>query len=169
MRDIYIFKIIIYNIYMSDTNINDFFEPDNNNENIINTSEKEIDDIDNNIIFGIDLGTTNSCISYWKNNSLVIIPDENGNKIIPSIVAFTNKSKYVGNSAKNQKEINTENVFYEVKRLIGRKYNDDVIQNEKELLSYSIDKDNNNNILLKSKLKDNKTFIPEAFLGYLSL
>ena len=161
MRDIYIYKIIIYNIYMSDININDFFEPDNNNENIINTSEKEIDDIDNNIIFGIDLGTTNSCISYWKNNSLVIIPDENGNKIIPSIVAFTNKSKYVGNSAKNQKEINTENVFYEVKRLIGRKYNDDVIQNEKELLSYSIDKDNNNNILLKSKLKDNKTFIPE--------
>ena len=145
---------------MADTNINDFFEPDNNTENIINTSEKEIDDIDNNIIFGIDLGTTNSCISYWKNNSLVIIPDENGNKIIPSIVAFTNKSKYVGNSAKNQKEINTENVFYEVKRLIGRKYNDDVIQNEKELLSYSIDKDNNN-ILLKSKLKDNKTFIPE--------
>jgi len=146
---------------MCDTDINDFFEPEHDNKNIINNSEKEIEEIDNDIIFGIDLGTTNSCISYWKNNSLVIIPDENGNKIIPSIVAFTNKSKYVGNSAKNQKEINTENVFYEVKRLIGRKYNDSVIQNEKELLSYSIDKDNNNNILLKSKLKDNKTFIPE--------
>ena len=91
--------------------------------------EKEI------IILGIDLGTTNSCISIWRNNNCEIIPDEYGNKTIPSYVSYTNVSKYVGQSAKNQKDINIENVFYEVKRLLGRSYNEKPVQDCKELLS----------------------------------
>ena len=161
--NIYIFKNNNI-LYMDDSNnidssIVDFFEPEvitNNDYNNINKIEQN-----EKIVFGIDLGTTNSCISYWKNNSLIIIPDEYGNKTIPSIVAYTNKSKYVGYSAKNQKEINTENVFYEVKRLIGRKYTDKNVQNEKELLSYQIEKDNNNNILLQSTIRNNRQFVPE--------
>ena len=56
------------------------------------------------IIIGIDLGTTNSCVSVWRNKKLEIIPDEYGNNTIPSVVAFTNKSIYVGKDAENQKK-----------------------------------------------------------------
>ena len=100
---------------------------------------EESNDIDNEIIIpGIDLGTTNSCISIWRNNNCEIIPDEYGNKTIPSYVSYTNVSKYVGQCAKNQKDINIENVFYEVKRLLGRSYNEKPVQDCKELLSYNI-------------------------------
>lgn len=112
-------------------------------------------------VFGIDLGTTNSCISLWRNNCLEVIPDEYGNKTIPSIVAYSNVSKYVGYDAKNQKDINTDNVFYEVKRLIGRKYDDKDVQNEKEMLSYDIVSDEKNNVCLQSTVQDNRKFTPE--------
>ncbi len=92
-----------------------------------------------NIILGIDLGTTNSCVSIWRNNNLEIIPDENGNNTIPSYVAFTKTSRYVGQEAKNQKDLNPKNVFYEVKRLIGRKIDDTSVKNDLEFLTYDID------------------------------
>lgn len=90
------------------------------------------------IIPGIDLGTTNSCISIWRNGNCEVIPDEYGNKTIPSYVSYTKYNKYVGNDAKKQKEININNVFYGVKRLIGRRYNDKNVSDLKDLLSYNI-------------------------------
>ena len=143
----------------TDSDSEDFLEflSNNKNEIIKNEEEKE----DKNIVLGIDLGTTNSCISYWKNNKLEIIPDEYGNKTIPSYVAYTNVSKYIGNDAKNQKDINSENVFYEVKRLIGKKFNDESVKREKTLLSYKIEEDKNGGICLKTTLKDNKLITPE--------
>ena len=123
---------------------------------------------DKDIIVGIDLGTTNSCICYWKDNNLVVIPDEKGNKTIPSYVGYTNVNKYVGFEAKNQSVLNANNVYYEVKRLIGRKYNDPEVLREKNLLSYKIIGDENDNIRLLSSLvvnnlddKDYKVFTPE--------
>lgn len=113
------------------------------------------------IIVGIDLGTTNSCIAIWRNNNLEIIPDENGNKTIPSYVAFTNISKYIGYDARNQKNLNPGNVYYEVKRLIGRKFSDIEVQQNKKFLTYNIKGDENDNIILTSELKDNKCFTPE--------
>jgi heat shock protein 1/8 len=115
------------------------------------------------IIVGIDLGTTNSLIAVWRNNNLEIIQDENGNNSIPSIVAFTNRSRYIGQDAKNQKELNPKNVYYEVKRLIGRKINDVSVINDMEFLSYDIvgDTDNQDNIIIKSDESINKTFTPE--------
>ena len=63
---------------------------------------EESNDIDNEIIIpGIDLGTTNSCISIWRNNNCEIIPDEYGNKTIPSYVSFTSEERYIGEVAKN--------------------------------------------------------------------
>ena len=76
------------------------------------------DNIIDELIIGIDLGTTNSCVSYWKDNNLVVIPDDKGNKTIPSYVSYTNINKYIGLDAKNQSVINANNVYYEVKRLI---------------------------------------------------
>lgn len=100
------------------------------------------------MIIGIDLGTTNSCVSVWRNNKFEIIPDKYGNTTIPSIVAFTKISKYVGHSAKNQTEINPLNTFYEIKRLIGRKITEIC---DMEFYNYEICCNENGNILVKSE------------------
>ena len=92
-----------------------------------------------NIILGIDLGTTNSCVSIWRNNNLEIIPDENGNNTIPSYVAFTKTNRYIGQEAKKQKDLNPKKVFYEVKRLIGRKIDDTSVKNDLEFLTFDLE------------------------------
>ena len=115
----------------------------------------------NEYVVGIDLGTTNSCVSIWRNNNLEIIPDEYGNRTIPSFVAYTNIHRYVGSDAKNQTEINPENVFFEIKRLIGRKFDDPIVSREQQFLSYKINKDENDNIKLSSTINNNKIFSPE--------
>lgn len=123
--------------------------------------EAMVDYIEDKNIIGIDLGTTNSCASIWRNNNLEIIPDEYGNRTIPSYVAYTNVNRYIGIDAKNQKDINTANVFYEIKRLIGRKINDPYIEKQKHFFSYKIDGSSNGNIVLVSELNNNKKFTPE--------
>jgi len=138
------------------------------NDNIINFIQTNIQtnnlqtlEDEEEIIVGIDLGTTTSCVCYWREGNCVVIPDEKGNKTIPSYVGYTNKSRYVGIDAKNQSLLNS-NVYYEVKRLIGRKYSDQDVQREKELLSYEIcENKESGNILLKSTLDNNRTFTPE--------
>jgi molecular chaperone DnaK (HSP70) len=119
----------------------------------------------NDYIIGIDLGTTNSCCSVYKDNKIHIITDDKGNKYIPSYVGYTNINKYVGFDAKNQSVINSDNVYYEVKRLIGLKFSDENVQKEKEFLSYKYIDDKNDNIRLLSTLGYNqnnlKTFSPE--------
>lgn len=125
----------------------------------LNDNNMKDDPTENEIIVGIDLGTTNSCVSIYRNNNLEIIPDENGNKTVPSIVSFTNKSQYVGHDAKNQKEINPKNVFYEVKRLIGRKFDEPNVMNDKELLTYNIESNEDGNICLR--LANGEMLAPE--------
>jgi molecular chaperone DnaK (HSP70) len=128
--------------------------------NFISSSEQSTL-IEEDIIIGIDLGTTNSCVCYWKDNNVIIIPDEKGNKTIPSYVSYTNVSRYVGVEAKNQSLINSNNVYYEVKRLMGKTYSDPEISKEKNLLSYSINADQYDQIILESDLDNQKTFTPE--------
>ena len=139
-----------------DDDVLNFMHDDVNN----NVTEDE-DENKDSYIYGIDLGTTNSCISIWRNNKIEIIPDENGRTTIPSVVAYTNVSQYVGYDAKNQKEINSDNVFYEVKRLIGRRYDDPIIHDEMEMLSYKIVDDGRGGIGLQSTIMNNKIFTPE--------
>lgn len=112
-------------------------------------------------ILGIDLGTTNSAIAVWRNFRAELIPDEYGNTSIPSIVAMTDYSTYIGYEAKNQKELNPNNVFYEVKRLIGKKFNDEMVKNDSAFLSYHLEEGNNGNILICPKLKTEKKYTPE--------
>ncbi|XP_057436420.1 heat shock cognate 70 kDa protein 2-like [Lotus japonicus] len=84
---------------------------------------------------GIDLGTTYSCVAVWqeKNNRAEIIHNEQGNKTTPSFVAFTDTQRLIGDAAKNQAATNPSNTIFDTKRLIGRKYNDSVIQDDAKL------------------------------------
>jgi heat shock protein 1/8 len=110
------------------------------------TNVQPIEDNKKNIVVGIDLGTTNSCVGIWRNNNLEIIPDEYGNNTIPSFVAYTKVNRYVGIDAKNQKELNPKNVFYEFKRLIGRKIDDISVVNDMEFINYDLIPDEENNV-----------------------
>jgi len=78
---------------------------------------------------GIDLGTTNSCIAIWKRGKVEIIPDEFGNRTLPSIVSFNKNEIIVGATAKNNMVVEPENTIYESKRLIGRKKKEPIINN----------------------------------------
>lgn len=93
-------------------------------------------------VIGIDLGTTYSCVGVYKNGRVEIIPNELGHRITPSVVAFSDDERMIGDAAKNQASINPERTVYDVKRLIGRKYSDKTIQSDKKFLPYEIvDKD----------------------------
>ncbi|BDA51217.1 probable mediator of RNA polymerase II transcription subun [Coccomyxa sp. Obi] len=77
---------------------------------------------------GIDLGTTYSCVGIWQNDRVEIIPNDQGNRVTPSYVAFTDTERLVGDAAKNQVAMNPQNTVFDAKRLIGRKYNDPTVQ-----------------------------------------
>jgi len=89
-------------------------------------------------VIGIDLGTTYSCVGVYKNGRVEIIPNDQGNRITPSYVAFDGDERFIGDSAKNQAAINPTNTVFDVKRLIGRKFNDDTVQKDIKLLPYTI-------------------------------
>jgi len=110
---------------------------------------------------GIDLGTTYSCVGVYKNGKVEIIANDQGNRITPSWVAFTDEERLVGDSAKNQAAINPENTVFDVKRLIGRKYTDTTVQHDKKLLPYDIvDKAGKPYVQVLFK-KEKKTYSPE--------
>lgn len=89
-------------------------------------------------IIGIDLGTTYSVVGVSKAGVVTIIANELGNRITPSYVAFTDTERLIGESAKNQAALNPENTVFDVKRIIGRKFEDPEVQRDKKLYPYSI-------------------------------
>ncbi|MYD96580.1 MAG: Hsp70 family protein, partial [Gammaproteobacteria bacterium] len=94
-------------------------------------------------IIGIDLGTTNSCVSVMEGRDPRVIENSEGDRTTPSIVAFTDGEVLVGQSAKRQAVTNPANTLFAVKRLIGRKYADDVVQRDLSMVPYKIVKANN--------------------------
>ena len=113
------------------------------------------------VAIGIDLGTTYSCVGWWKDNRCEIIANDQGNRTTPSFVAFTDSERLIGDGAKNQSAMNPENTVYDAKRLIGRKFNDPIVQAEMKLFPFDVVNDNDN-ISVKVKYKgEDKTFKPE--------
>ena len=96
-------------------------------------------------IIGIDLGTTNSCVSVYEGgNTAKIIENQEGDRTTPSIVAYTDDDEVlVGQSAKRQAVTNPFNTLFAVKRLIGRKFSEDVVQQDMDLMPYKIIKASN--------------------------
>lgn len=175
-----LFESIIYSMSLtneidqSEIDVDEYFYGKKSIHNIDDDNISGQEDIklnvfpDENIVIGIDLGTTNSCVAIWRKNNLEIIPDKYGNRTIPSVVSFTQKSRYIGKEAKKQIELNTENTFYEIKRLIGRKYDDDTVINDKQFITYEIDHDDQNNVVVISKLKNKKNiYTPEEISSML--
>ena len=96
---------------------------------------------------GVDLGTTTSCVGIMNdNNKIEILQDRgNGSRLIPSVVCFTNKTIYVGNSAINI-EGYSKSTIYESKRLIGHKWDDKIIQEDIKRSNVKIIKDKSGNV-----------------------
>merc|ERR1719244_829818 len=119
--------------------------------------EKKID----GPVIGIDLGTTYSCVGIYKNGRVEIIPNDQGNRITPSYVAFTDDERLIGEAAKNQATINPSQTLFDVKRLIGRRFKDSTVQKDIKLLPFAIvDKGGKPMISVKVKGED-KVMAPE--------
>jgi molecular chaperone DnaK len=96
-------------------------------------------------IIGIDLGTTNSCVSVMENGRPKVIENAEGTRTTPSIVAYTEENEVlVGASAKRQAITNPKNTLFAVKRLIGRRFDEDMVQRDIKMVPYSIIKADNN-------------------------
>ena len=90
-------------------------------------------------VIGIDLGTTNSCVAVLEGGVTQIIPNKEGGRTTPSVVAFTDKGeRLIGQIAKRQAITNSANTIYATKRLMGRKYNSEEVQRAKSVVSYEI-------------------------------
>ena len=90
-------------------------------------------------VIGIDLGTTNSCVAVMEGKTPKVIENAEGMRTTPSIVAFTDDGeRLVGQPAKRQAVTNPEKTFFAVKRLIGRRYDDPIIEKDKKLVPYAI-------------------------------
>merc|ERR1712178_81051 len=112
-------------------------------------------------VIGIDLGTTYSCVGVYKNGRVEIIPNDQGNRITPSYVAFDNEERFLGDSAKNQAALNPTNTVFDIKRLIGRRFSDDTVQKDMKLLPYTIvNKDTKPYVEVQVK-EETKQFSPE--------
>ena len=95
---------------------------------VTETAQAKEEDTNLGPVIGIDLGTTYSCVGVYKNGHVEIIPNDQGNRITPSYVSFDNEERFIGDSAKNQAALNPTNTVFDIKRLIGRRFDDQTVQ-----------------------------------------
>ena len=111
---------------------------------------------------GIDLGTTYSCVGFYKNGTVEIISNEHGNRTIPSYVSFTDESRYVGEDAKSMCSQNPLNTIYDAKRLIGRKFSENIVQSDCKQFPFKVKSGlNDSPLIVVDYLGEVKEFYPE--------
>lgn len=117
---------------------------------------------------GIDLGTTYSCVGVWQNDKVEIIANDQGNRTTPSWVAFNSQEKLVGESAKNQYNSNPTNTIFDIKRLMGSKFNDQHIQEQISRVPYNVMSGANNmpkvHVSYKNEMKE---FSPQEISAFI--
>ena len=107
-------------------------------------------------VIGIDLGTTNSCVSVIEGNSPVIVVNSEGKRTTSSVVGFKDGDRLVGDPAKRQAVTNPKNTIYSVKRFIGSKFSE--ISKEAKKMSYDVVKGNKGIVTIKV---DDKSYVPQ--------
>jgi heat shock protein 5 len=98
----------------------------------------EVANEDYGTVIGIDLGTTYSCVGVMQKGKVEILVNDQGNRITPSYVAFTDEERLVGDAAKNQMAANPTNTIFDIKRLIGRKMSEKDIQSDIKHFPYKV-------------------------------
>jgi molecular chaperone DnaK len=115
-------------------------------------------------VIGIDLGTTNSCVAVMEGKAAKVIENSEGRNTTPSIVAFTDDGeRLVGQPAKRQAVTNPERTFFAVKRLIGRRYDDPMVEKDKKLVPYKIIRASNGDAWVEA---DGKTYSPSQISAF---
>ena len=116
-------------------------------------------------VIGIDLGTTNSCVAVMDGKTAKVIENAEGMRTTPSIVAVTDDGeRLVGQPAKRQAVTNPERTFFAVKRLIGRRYDDPMVEKDKKLVPYKIVKASNGDAWVEA---DGKTYSPSQISAFI--
>jgi len=110
---------------------------------------------------GIDLGTTYSCVGVWQNERVEIIANDQGNRTTPSYVAFTDTERLIGDAAKNQCAMNPINTVFDAKRLIGRKFDDPVVQSDMKHWPFKVVSDGGTPKIQVDYKGETKTFAAE--------
>ena len=105
-------------------------------------------------VIGIDLGTTNSCVAVMEGKQARVIENSEGARTTPSMVAFKNEERLIGQPAKRQAVTNPENTFFAIKRLIGRPYDDPATTRDKELVPYRIVRNKNGDAWVRAQGKN---------------
>merc|ERR1712033_154140 len=110
---------------------------------------------------GIDLGTTYSCVGVFQHGKVEIIANDQGNRTTPSYVAFTDTERLIGDAAKNQVAMNPVNTVFDAKRLIGRKFDDSIVQADMKHWPFKVVNDNTKPKLSVDFKGETKSFFPE--------
>ncbi|CAL8107151.1 unnamed protein product [Calicophoron daubneyi] len=110
---------------------------------------------------GIDLGTTFSCVGVFRNGKVEIIANDQGNRTTPSYVAFTDTERLVGDAARNQVAMNPTNTVFDAKRLIGRRFDDPTVTEDRKQWPFTVVQENGKPKIKVQFKNETKTFFPE--------